>query len=269
MALMGNKIYYKLIGEGASLVFIHGILGFWRNFYNISQAFKEDYSCLLYDQRGHGQSIQGEPYTVEQLSQDLKELLDFLNCRPVVLVGHSLGGYVACFLAHQYPEYVKKIVVVDSNPWPSKHSGEKIKNLLSNLPPSFSDRSQAKEFFKQAVAKNIFSQVMADFLIANLEKKSQGPLKFMFDAQGILKCLSSIREDVDFSSLIKSLKVPTLFLRGEHSTHFLKSDYEKTLKLNPLITGKEIKNSGHWIHSEQAPAFIEVLKEFLKARPSA
>ena len=63
--------------------------------------------------------------------------------------------------------------------------------------------------------------------------------------------------------MLKSLKAPTLFLRGEHSTHFPEEDFKKTLKLNPLIQGAEIKGSGHWIHAEQPQAFIKSLKDFL------
>ena len=262
--IVENQIYYKLIGKGAAqpLVFIHGIFGFWRNFYSISQTFKKNHTSLLYDQRGHGQSFHKEPYTVRQLSQDLKDLLDFLKWNPVILVGHSLGGYVACLLACYYPQYVKKMIIVDSSPWPLAQSRKKIEDLLLNLPQSFPDRAQARIFFKQSVKNNIFSQAIADLLMANLEKNSKSHLKFLFDTQGLLKLLNNVRA-WDYPSLIKDLKIPILVLRGERSTHFLRSDFEKTLKLSPRIKGKEIKDSGHWLHSEQPQNFIKALAEFL------
>ena len=261
-----NQIYYRLIGMGAAagwpLVFIHGILGFWRNFYSISQAFKRNHTSLLYDQRGHGQSFHKEPYTVRQLAQDLKDLLDFLKWSPVILVGHSLGGYVACLLAYYYPQYVKKMIIVDSSPWPLAQPREQIEDLLLKLPNSFPDRAQARIFFKQSVENNVFSQAIANLLMANLEKNPKSHLKFLFDTQGLLKLLNNVRA-LDYPSLIKALEIPILVLRGERSTHFLRSDFEKTLKLNSCINGKEIKDSGHWLHFEQPQSFIKALTEFL------
>ncbi len=259
---MRSPIYYKLTGKGPPLVFIHGILGFWRNFYSVSQAFTATHSCLLYDQRGHGQSIHQAPYTAEQLSQDLKGLLEILKWDKAVLVGHSLGGYVACQFARRYPGCVSKMVVVDTSPWPLEEQKNRIKNILLALPASFPDRLSAREFFKQPAQTNMFSKSMADFLMASLTKNFQGPVHFMFDRQGLLRLLDSVREN-DTPSLIQALQAPALVLRGERSTHFLRSDFEKALKLNPLIVGKEIKNSGHWLHYDQPQAFVKALKEFL------
>ena len=237
------KLYYHITGKGPPLVFIHGILGFWRNFYSISQAFKKTHTSLLYDQRGHGQSFHRGPYTVGRLTQDLKNLLEELRWDQVALVGHSLGGYVSYLFAYHYPECVQKMIIVDASPWPITDQKEKIKSILLNLPLSFPDRLKAREFFKQSVEKNIFSKVMADFLMASLEKTSAGPVKFVFDRQGLLELLSNMRDN-DIPSLIKNLKIPTLILRGKTSKHFLQADFEKTLELNPFFVGKEIKTAG-------------------------
>ncbi len=260
---MKEKIYYRLIGEGDKpLVFIHGILGFWRNFYSISQAFKKDYTGLLYDQRGHGRSFHKEPYTVEQLAQDLKNLLEHLKWNKVTIVGHSLGAYVSILFSHNYPDYVEKIIIVDGSPWPQAHSVEQIRAILLHLPDSFSNRSAASDFFKQSIEKGIFSKSMADFLMVSLEKKSDGAINFVFDKKGLLKLLLNIREYY-YPFLIKTLEIPILFLRGKNSKHFLLSDFKKTLQLNPFITGKEIKDSGHWLHADQPEPFIRALKKFL------
>ena len=261
---MDDKLNYKKIGQGdKALVFSHGVLGYWRNFYSISQAFKEDYTCLLYDQRGHGLSFHKEPYTVEELARDLKELLEFLKLKSIVLVGHSLGGWVCMNLAYREPELVKKLIVVDSSPWPKDSVGEEIRQILSYLPESFANREKARGFFNQAVREKIFSQQLSHFLMGSLDKKSKGRVRFLFDQKGLLQLLSAVRQ-LDYPSLIKELKIPVLFLRGERSSHFSKSDLDQTLKLNPLIQGIEIKNSGHWLHAEQPKEFIETVKSFLK-----
>lgn len=249
-------------GQGPPLVFIHGILGFWRNFYSISKTFTSTHTVLLYDQRGHGRSFHKGPYTLRQFVLDLKQLLTELKWKQVTLIGHSLGGYVSYLFAHQYPHLIKKMVIVDASPWPPEIQRKKIQNILLNLPSSFSDRNQAKDFFKQAVEKNVFSKTIASFLMASLEKKSQKTLEFLFDREGLLKLLKNVRK-YDIFSFAKDIQIPSLILRGENSHHFLHKDFEKILQLNPFFTGKEIKNSGHWLHSEQPQIFIKCLKDFL------
>ena len=133
-----TRLYYRIIGFGSPLIFIHGILGFWRNFYSLSQAFTKSHACLLYDQRGHGRSFHQEPYTICALAQDLKYLLSELKWDRVTLIGHSLGGYVSYLFARDEAKYVEKIIIVDANPWPSPRQGSKIRGILSRLPDSFS-----------------------------------------------------------------------------------------------------------------------------------
>lgn len=263
---MNNKIYYQLIGEGPPLIFIHGILGSWRNFYTCGRAMQKDYSCLLYDQRGHGRSFHKAPYTLEQLMSDLKDLIDSLKWKSVSLVGHSLGGYVSYLFANQYPEYVRQMIVVDASPWPKEEQRKAIEGILHLLPPSFPDYLQAREFFKDSVDKGLFSKVVADFLISSVEKKQKGSVKFLFDIPGLLSLLSDLKaRKRDYtSSLVQNLKVPTFILRGENSLHFSHEDFKKTLQLNSLLEGREVKDSGHWIHSDQPQLFLQILKDFLK-----
>ena len=229
-------------------------------FYSISQHFKDTHCCLLYDQRGHGQSFHKKPYTIKQLALDLKNLLDHIKWNKVTLVGHSLGAYVSVFFASKYPRYVTKSIIVDASPWPSHQEGGKITKIISSLPDSFSSRMEAKDFFREKT--HVFSSALANFLMASLEQKSNEPIQFVFDKKGLLELLINVRE-YDFPSLIKSLKCPTLVLRGEYSTHFLPGDFKKTLDINPLITGKEIKNAGHWLHHEQPQMFITTVKKIL------
>ena len=120
----------------------------------------------------------------------------------------------------------------------------------------------AREFFSKAVKANICSPAIADFLMASLSKNHEGSVRFLFDRKGLLKLLSNVREN-DYPSAIELLKIPTLILRGERSQHFPRQDFEKTLRLNSLVRGREIKNCGHWIHSEQPEAFIQAVQEFL------
>ena len=262
---------YFIKGIGDPLIFIHGALGFNRNFNSISEALKEKHKSLLYDQRGHGKSFHAEPYTVEQLAKDLNELLDKLSFSKPSLVGHSLGGFVALVFASLYPEKINKLVIVDSSPVPSKDRGEEIINRIKNLPAYFKDYEEARHYFHEEVENKNLTKVMADFLFANLSSlvskkdttlKNENAVFFQFDRQGVIDLIKDTR-NYNYWPIIKNLKCPTLYLRGENSTHFFKEDFDKVVKSNPVIQGISVKAAGHWLHHEQPKVFIETLKHFL------
>lgn len=258
-----GQLFFKKIGQGQkNLVFVHGLLGFWRNFYTISKAFEESYACLLYDQRGHGDSPHYSSYKIEEFAQDLKRLLESLNLNSVNLVGHSLGGYVSSYFAYKEPQLVKKLILVDTCPWPQEERVEEILRLLKNLPDQFESREAAKTFFDKLTQNKKLSQMMAFFLTANLEKKTAGAVKFRFDKEGLLSVPQEVRK-LDYPFFLKSLNIPILCLRGEFSRHFSKSDFEKTKSLNPLIQTIKISASGHWLHAQQPKKVIKTIKDFL------
>ena len=262
-----TSLFFKIIGQKTkqhdkNLVFVHGLLGFWRNFYSISKAFQEDYTCVLYDQRGHGLSLHDSSYKVEELAEDLKQLIASLNLKSVNLVGHSLGGYVSSYLAYKEPQLVEKLILVDCCPWPKKERAVEIIQLIKGLPDQFESKVSAKAFFDTLVKNQKLSQTMAFFLMANLEKKTTGSIKFIFDKEGLLNIPQQVRQ-LDYPFFLESLKIPILILRGEYSRHFSKIDFEKTKNLNPLIQAFEISDSGHWLHVQQPQEFIKTLKIFL------
>ena len=263
--LNSYKIHYRKIGSSAkTLVFVHGLMGYWRNFYHVSQAFKQDYTCILYSQRGHGLSFHQKPWTIKELAGDLHQLLQHLNLKkPITLLGHSLGAYVSCYFAYQYPDSLNQLIMLDASPWPKKEKAKEIVQLLNFLPQQFESQSHARSFFKKAVLEGQLSKAMAQFIRASLEKKDKKP-QFLFNKEALLSLLSSVRT-LDYPQLLSAISCPILYLRGENSTHFLSSELKTVARLNPKIQPAEIAKSGHWIHAEQPLAFIQTVKNFLKA----
>jgi pimeloyl-ACP methyl ester carboxylesterase len=65
------------------------------------------------DLRGHGRSDWPGRYSIQAMAEDVTGLLRRLDDRPVDLVGHSLGGLVACAVASTHPELVRRLVLED------------------------------------------------------------------------------------------------------------------------------------------------------------
>lgn len=120
----GATITYQSTGSGEPLLFIHGIYSSKRQWDQQVAYFKNDYRVITCDLRGHGQSsATDDPYSVALFASDLIALMDELEIKQVLCVGHSFGGLVAQELALSYPERVRGIVLAEtmygltSTPW--------------------------------------------------------------------------------------------------------------------------------------------------------
>jgi 3-oxoadipate enol-lactonase len=111
----GIDINYEIEGDGPVVTFSHSLacnLGMWDD---QVRALKGRYRVLRFDTRGHGQS--GAPagaYSLEQLSDDLKALLDGLGITATHFVGLSMGGMIGQVFALKHPAMVQSLVLCDT-----------------------------------------------------------------------------------------------------------------------------------------------------------
>jgi len=108
----GVELYYEVIGEGNSLVLVHGGWGDHNSWRLVVDEFARSYQVVAYDRRGHSQSDRlTAPDVFRAHEEDLEALIEKLGIAPAHVVGNSIGGSIALRLAGRRPEVFRSICV--------------------------------------------------------------------------------------------------------------------------------------------------------------
>jgi len=109
------EMFYVESGQGEPLVLIHGLGGDHKEWIMQVPVFSRKFRVIALDLRGHGESQKvGEEYSLPMFAKDVVGLLDKLKIDKAYFCGVSMGGAVALQIALNYPERVKKLVLVDT-----------------------------------------------------------------------------------------------------------------------------------------------------------
>jgi pimeloyl-ACP methyl ester carboxylesterase len=106
--------HYKLSGEGALVILIHGIGGYSFIFEPLERELQQNYKVLRYDLIGRGFSERGVNYTLVEHLEQLEVLLKELNLKdePCFLIAHSMGGVIASAFTAAHSKQVKGCVLL-------------------------------------------------------------------------------------------------------------------------------------------------------------
>lgn len=110
-----RKLAYLQAGDaGPVVVMLHGWGAFKELWWSTMRALGSDHRCYALDLPGHGKSPAGRTASIAALAEAVGAFCDDLGLREIVLMGHSMGGSVACELALLRPELVARLVLVDA-----------------------------------------------------------------------------------------------------------------------------------------------------------
>jgi pimeloyl-ACP methyl ester carboxylesterase len=114
-SINGVDLYYEDSGgEGAPIVFSHGLLWSGRMFAPQIASLRSKYRCISYDHRGQGRSSSSPAYDMEQLADDAATLIQRLRAAPCHFVGLSMGGFVGLRLALRRPDLLRSLTLIES-----------------------------------------------------------------------------------------------------------------------------------------------------------
>lgn len=251
-----TQISYSDTGKGTAVVLLHGFLEnktMWDAF--INELSKKN-RIITIDLLGHGETESlGYIQTMEENSDMVHEVLSKLRIRKAILVGHSMGGYVALAFAELYPEKMKGLVLLNSTS--KEDSPERKKNRDRAIKAVKKDY---ETFIRLSIA-NLFSEDNREILSNEIEGVKIQAIKTPL--QGIVASLEGMKIRKDREFLLHTTTYPKLLILGK-----------KDPVLNYVENLEQIKNTdvelvtfadGHMSSIENQDELLIVLASFIKS----
>jgi len=251
------ELNYKEQGSGIPVIVIHGLFGSLDNWQIISkQLAQSGYRVISLDLRNHGKSDHSKDFSFELMAEDIIEMINVLDLKNPILLGHSMGGKVAIKTAIKYTEILSGIIVVDIAPryYPPHHSVEL--DAMKNIPlENISSRNQAVEFMSRTIKNDSIVQ----FLLKNLQRTDEG-FKWKINLEVLEDKIENIGEEISSESKITT---PALFIKGEKSNYIGKSDDNHIKKIFDKVQIITCKDASHWVHADNPECLISNSLKFL------
>ena len=252
------NLYYRKYGKGEPLIIMHGLFGSSDNWHTLGKKFAEHLTVYLLDLRNHGRSPHSDNFSPEIMANDLAEFMDQQQIEVANLLGHSLGGGIAMRFTSQYPERVKKLIVVDFAPKKYQPSLDGLIKWLMSW-----DLSAVKTL-KEADQK--FAEILPDpairnFLLKNLYRRKDGRFDWKVNLKTIYNNLDKVSGYLNERTTINN---PTLFIRGGKSDYIKPEDIYLIRKHFSEVEIETISGAGHWLHAEAPDQFIKLVQNFIQ-----
>ena len=251
-----TKISYTEQGKGTAVVLLHGFLEnqtMWNAF--VPNLAKKN-RVITIDLLGHGQTeCLGYVHSMEDQADMVHAVLHELKIRKTVLIGHSMGGYIALAFAELYPENIKGLVLLNST---SRADSDERKTNRDRAIVAVKQNYTA--FVRMSIA-NLFSENNREKLINEIESVKTEALKTPL--QGIVASLEGMKIRKDREVLLHFAPFPIQLILGKKDPVLI---YDENID---QIEGTKVQlttfDDGHMSHIENQADLKKLFVDFLKS----
>ncbi len=253
--LDGNEIACTHAGRGLPLLFVHGFPLSRRVWAHQVAAFAPAHRVLAPDLRGLGESPLGTgEISIAADADDLAALVRRLDTGPVVLAGHSMGGYVALAFARAHPELLRGLVLVATRAVPDSPEAAAGRRATAAEVERDGMHGLAARMASQLLAPEPDDPELRDEITALIAASAPA---------GVVAALHAMAARPDATPLLPTLRVPTLVITGDADSLIPPAESERMAAAIPGAELVTIPGAGHLVAHERPAAFNRALAGWL------
>jgi pimeloyl-ACP methyl ester carboxylesterase len=251
-----REIGYADAGSGLPVLFIHGFPHNRTLWAPQLSALVDRCRCIAVDLRGFGESTIGPPYSMDVYADDVASLLDRLAIPQAVIVGLSMGGYVAFALWRRHRARVRGLLLAGTRAGADSAETREKRSQMIALARAKGSAAVADSMITGMVGKTTRQRhpEIVDAVHAMLESAP---------VEGIVGALDAMRERPDSTPTLATIDVPTLIVVGDDD---VLTPVAESRAMQAGIAGSRVEvlsGAGHVSNIERPAAFNHVTSEFL------
>lgn len=252
----GRSLFYEVHGAGDPILLVHGfpLSGeLWRPLVPIlGKTFK----LIIPDLRGLGRSDASAEVTMAGFADDLAALLQHLDeTRPVVLVGMSMGGYIAFEFCRRHRHRVRALVLTNTRAVADSPEGLADRREMAGLASREGSAAVGRAMLPRLFGPRASTALRARWLEIMAATRPEG----------IVAALGAMAQRPDSFPTLASMTCPVLIVAGEDDILTPPGDARRMHETAPCSRLEIIPGAGHMSPVERPEPFLAVLGRFLEA----
>lgn len=246
---------YSHIGSGQPVVLLHGFLeerSMWNDY---AQKLSSQFKVISIDLLGQGESgCTGYIHSMEEQAAAVATVL-FTECiEKCVVIGHSMGGYVALTLAEKQADLVKGLLLFHSTAFSDSNQKKRNRDRVISLV------QRSKRVYINAVIPSLFAESLRDGLKNEIEQLIT--IANGFTDQGIIANIRGMMERADRTKILQNGLFRKMIIHGQLDTVISTNDVKKLAALNTDIQLEIVNNISHMGHLEAPEECFELISDF-------
>ncbi|HEX2190258.1 MAG TPA: alpha/beta fold hydrolase [Longimicrobiaceae bacterium] len=254
----GVSLRYDVRGDGEPVLFLHGFPFSGALWEPVLERLGEGVRAIVPDLRGMGGSAATAVAEMEDYAADAAALLELLGeTRPVVVVGMSMGGYVALAFARLYPERVRALALVDTRAGPDTAEAARGRHETA-------DRvlREGSGVLADAMAPKLFAPSAPEALRARWREVMAATPRV-----GAAAALRAMAGRPDSSDTLRDFRRPVLVVVGEEDAVTPPEEARRMAEAAGGAPVEVVPGAGHMTPVEQPEALAAALRRWLVALP--
>src|SRR3954454_2639481 len=267
----GRAVHYCELGDGPTILFIHGLGASWQSWLEQMPEFSRDHRVVAMDLPGFGFSeMPGEDISIESYASWTASLMDRLGLESAAVVGNSMGGFIGAELAIKSPERVQRLAVVSAAIfWQDRRRAQPLVQL-ARLTDAMAARALSRTTDDIATRRRLRNWALASagFRYPHLisPELAHEMVRSARRTDGFLPALEALA-DYPLEEELPKISCPTLIVWGAHDTLVPVKDAERMEDLIPDSRRVVFERTGHVAMLEPPERCNKLLREFLDEQP--
>lgn len=243
--------------SNSAVVFLHGFCetkNLWKNFV---EPLSSSYNAIALNLPGFGDnhtSVKG--ITIESMAENVHQQINEMGIKECVMVGHSLGGYVALSFAEKYPDFLSGLCLFHSSPF-------------ADTPEKIANRNRVIKLVEEKGVTALTNTLMPSLFSVNSKEKLKVQISEYTHAasltrqETVIEVTKAMRDRKNYREVLMNFQKPFMQIAGKEDPVIPLEVSTALCMLAPQCTAHFLQNTGHNGMMEASELTLRFVRDFL------